>query len=36
LVVTLVLLFGAYARVDGVRNAIADSRSALHHWPLLI
>ena len=36
LVVTLVLLFGAYARVDGVLNAIADSRSASHHWALLI
>jgi hypothetical protein len=36
LVLTLVLLFGAYAREDGVLNAIADSRSASHHWALRI
>ena len=34
--VTLVLLFGAYARVDGVFNSIADSRPASDHWALLI
>jgi len=34
--VTLVLLFGAYALVDGVFNAIAAFRSASHHWALLI
>jgi uncharacterized membrane protein HdeD (DUF308 family) len=34
--VTLVLLFGAYALVDGVFNVIAAFRSASHHWALLI
>ncbi len=34
--VTLVLLFGAYALVDGVFNAIAFFRVASHHWALLI
>jgi len=34
--VTLVLLFGAYALVDGVFNVIASFRVAAHHWALLI
>lgn len=34
--VTLVLLFGAYALVDGVFNVIASFRLAAHHWALLI
>jgi uncharacterized membrane protein HdeD (DUF308 family) len=34
--VTLVLLFGAYALVDGIFNVIASFRSASHHWALLI
>jgi uncharacterized membrane protein HdeD (DUF308 family) len=34
--VTLVLLFGAYAMVDGVFNVIAFFRVASHHWALLI
>jgi uncharacterized membrane protein HdeD (DUF308 family) len=34
--VTLVLLFGAYALVDGVFNFIAFFRVASHHWALLI
>ena len=34
--VTLVLLFGAYAMVDGVFNVIAFFRVASHHWELLI
>src|SRR6516225_5362891 len=34
--VTLVLLFGAYALADGVFNLIAFFRVASHHWALLI
>ena len=34
--VTLVLLFGAYALVDGVFNIIAFFRVASHHWALLL
>jgi uncharacterized membrane protein HdeD (DUF308 family) len=34
--VTLVLLFGAYALVDGIFNVIASFRLASHHWALLI
>ena len=34
--VTLVLLFGAYALVDGIFNVIAAYRSASHHWALVI
>jgi uncharacterized membrane protein HdeD (DUF308 family) len=34
--VTLVLLFGAYALVDGVFNVVAFFRAASHHWALLI
>jgi uncharacterized membrane protein HdeD (DUF308 family) len=34
--VTLVLLFGAYALVDGVFNVIAFFRDVAHHWALLI
>ncbi len=34
--VTLVLLFGAYALVDGVFNVIGFFRVASHHWALLI
>jgi len=34
--VTLVLLFGAYALADGVFNVIASFRVASHHWALLI
>lgn len=34
--VTLVLLFGAYALADGVFNVIAFFRVASHHWALLI
>jgi uncharacterized membrane protein HdeD (DUF308 family) len=33
---TLVLLFGAYALVDGVFNVIAFFRLMSHHWALLI
>ena len=34
--VTLVLLFGVYALVDGVFNVIAFFRVASHHWAFLI
>jgi uncharacterized membrane protein HdeD (DUF308 family) len=34
--VTLVLLFGAYALVDGIFNVIAFFRVVSHHWALLI
>src|SRR5215471_18395162 len=34
--VTLVLLFGAYALADGIFNVIAFFRVAAHHWALLI
>src|SRR5579864_7142842 len=34
--VTLVLLFGAYALADGIFNVIAFFRVASHHWALLI
>ena len=34
--VTLVLLFGAYALVDGIFNVIAFIRVAAHQWALLI
>lgn len=34
--VTLVLLFGAYALVDGIFNVIAFFRAVSHHWALLI
>lgn len=34
--VVLVLLFGAYALVDGIFNVIAFFRVAAHHWALLI
>jgi uncharacterized membrane protein HdeD (DUF308 family) len=34
--VTLVLLFGAYALVDGILNVIAFIRVASHQWALLI
>jgi len=34
--VTLVLLFGAYALVDGIFNVVAFFRVASHHWALLI
>jgi uncharacterized membrane protein HdeD (DUF308 family) len=34
--VTLVLLFGAFALVDGIFNVTAAFRSASHHWALLI
>jgi uncharacterized membrane protein HdeD (DUF308 family) len=34
--VTLVLLFGAYALVDGVFNVLAFFRFAAQHWVLLI
>src|SRR5579872_5023985 len=35
-VVTLVLLFGAYALVDGVFNVLAFFRAAEHHWAFLV
>jgi uncharacterized membrane protein HdeD (DUF308 family) len=34
--VTLVLLFGVYALVDGIFNLIAFVRVPSHHWALLI
>jgi uncharacterized membrane protein HdeD (DUF308 family) len=34
--VTLVLLFGAYALVDGIFNAIAFFRVPAHHWAFLV
>ncbi len=34
--VTLVLLFGAYALVDGLFNVLAFFRVGSHHWALLI
>jgi uncharacterized membrane protein HdeD (DUF308 family) len=34
--ITLILLFGAYALVDGIFNIIAFLRVASHHWALLI
>ena len=34
--VTLVLLFGAYALVDGIFNVVAFFRVASHHWALLV
>jgi uncharacterized membrane protein HdeD (DUF308 family) len=34
--VTLVLLFGAYALMDGIFNVIAAFRSVSHHWAFLI
>lgn len=34
--VTLILLFGAYALVDGIFNVVAFFRVASHHWALLI
>src|SRR5579863_9523695 len=34
--VTLVLLFGAYALVDGVFNVVAFFRVASHQWALLV
>lgn len=34
--VTLVLLFGAYALVDGVFNVLAFFRAAGHHWAFLV
>ena len=33
---TLILLFGAYALVDGIFNVVAFFRVASHHWALLI
>ena len=35
-IATLVLLFGAYALVDGLFNIVAFFRVASHHWALLI
>ncbi len=34
--VTLVMLFGAYALVDGAFNVVAFFRAAAHHWALLV
>jgi len=34
--VTLVLLFGAYALVDGIFNVVAFFRVMSHHWAFLI
>jgi uncharacterized membrane protein HdeD (DUF308 family) len=34
--ITLVLLFGAYALLDGIFNLIAFFRVASHHWALLV
>jgi uncharacterized membrane protein HdeD (DUF308 family) len=34
--VTLILLFGAYALADGIFNIVAFFRVASHHWALLI
>ena len=34
--VTLILLFGAYALADGIFNIIAFFRVASHHWALLV
>src|SRR5580693_8531067 len=34
--VTLVLLFGAYALIDGLFNVVAFFRVASHHWALLL
>jgi len=34
--VTLVLLFGAYALMDGIFNVLASFRSASEHWAFLI
>src|ERR1700676_1330870 len=34
--VTLVLLFGAYALVDGIFNVVAFFRVASHHWAWLV
>ena len=35
-IATLVLLFGAYALVDGLFNIVAFFRVASHHWALLV
>src|ERR1700730_8999401 len=32
----LVILFGAYALVDGIFNVVAFFRVASHHWALLV
>lgn len=34
--VVLVMLFGAYALVDGILSVIASFRGVAHHWALLI